>query len=298
MKRRLHWKRRRASARSVSFASKCISHLVHSSPINDVKFIVTLRRANLSHYHCLVVTFQKPMSGCRLSSMPWSVQLTSPCMPPSFERWFVINFRSEENLPISDYRKTPLISTYVISGLVMAQVHIFGAVLTFRGYDKAEAKILQGRILFDLVLSVDTALLCMFQRLWTYFQDIGVLIFGGGGGYVLSGHCSRQQISVKIEGVLIFGRVLIYGFYGSLLPVLFINLRMSKLSVFLLLMLRNAVDFAQLSQLLSLWEITGISYGNKSRPDAHSHQMGHTLHIRNSWPQNLNEKDDLALLLF
>ena len=94
MKRRLHWKRRRASARSVSFASKCFSHLVHSSPINDVKFIVTLRRANLSHYHCLVVTFQKPMSGSHLSSMPWSVQLTSPCLPPSFERWFVINLRS------------------------------------------------------------------------------------------------------------------------------------------------------------------------------------------------------------
>ena len=30
-------------------------------------------------------------------------------------------------------------------------------------------------------------------------------------GYVLSGHCSRQQISVKTEGVLIFGGVLIYG---------------------------------------------------------------------------------------
>ena len=33
----------------------------------------------------------------------------------------------------------------------------------------------------------------------------------GGGGYVLSGHCSRQQISGKNEGVLIFGGVLIYG---------------------------------------------------------------------------------------
>ena len=30
-------------------------------------------------------------------------------------------------------------------------------------------------------------------------------------GYVLSGHCSRQQISGKKEGVLIFGGVLIYG---------------------------------------------------------------------------------------
>ena len=47
----------------------------------------------------------------------------------------------------------------------------------------------------------------------------------------------------------------------------------------------------------TLWEITGISYGNKSRPDAHSNQMGHTLPIRDSWPLNLNGKDDLALLL-
>ena len=48
----------------------------------------------------------------------------------------------------------------------------------------------------------------MFQRLCTYFKDTGVLIFGG---YVLSGHCNRQQISVKNEGVLIFGGELIYG---------------------------------------------------------------------------------------
>ena len=47
-------------------------------------------------------------------------------------------------------------------------------------------------------------LLYMFQQLCTYFQDAGVLIFGGGGGYVhvLSGHCSRQQISVIYEGYL------------------------------------------------------------------------------------------------
>ena len=60
----------------------------------------------------------------------------------------------------------------------MVQVLIFGAVLTFGGYDKAEAKILQGRSLFNLVLSVDTALLCMFQRLWTYFKDRGTYIWG------------------------------------------------------------------------------------------------------------------------
>ena len=93
----------------------------------------------------------------------------------------------------------------------MVQVLIFGAVLTFGGYDKAEGKILQGRSLLNLVLSVDNALLCMFQRVWTEFQDIGVLIFGG---YVLSGHCSGQQISVKNEGYLFSEGYLFTGFYG------------------------------------------------------------------------------------
>ena len=37
-----------------------------------------------------------------------------------------------------NYRKTPLISTYVFSGLATEHVLIFGAVLTFGGYDKAE----------------------------------------------------------------------------------------------------------------------------------------------------------------
>ena len=59
----------------------------------------------------------------------------------------------------------------------------------------------------------------MFQRLCTYFQDTGVLIFGG---YVLSGHCNQQQISVKTEGVLIFGGVLIYGvlrYYAAIIMI-------------------------------------------------------------------------------
>ena len=90
----------------------------------------------------------------------------------------------------------------------MVHVLTFGAVLTFGGYDKA-AKILQGRSLLNFVLSVDNALLCMFQRVWTYLvpRHRGTYV----RGYVLSGHCSRQQISVKNEGVLIFGGVLIYG---------------------------------------------------------------------------------------
>ena len=103
------------------------------------------------------------------------------------------------------YRKTPLISTYVFLGLASVQVLIFGGCTYFPGCDKAGCKILQGRMLFSPVLSVDNTLLRMFQ----------LILPGYGGtyiwGYVLSGHCSRQQISVKNEGVLIFGGVPIYG---------------------------------------------------------------------------------------
>ena len=62
------------------------------------------------------------------------------------------------------------------------QVLIFGGRTYFRGggggYDKAEWKILQGRRPFNLVLSVENTLFCMFQRLFIYFQDTGVLIWG------------------------------------------------------------------------------------------------------------------------
>ena len=49
---------------------------------------------------------------------------------------------------------------------------------------------LKGRSLFNLVLSVDNALLFMFQQLWSYFQDIGVLIIGG---HTLSGIAANSK---------------------------------------------------------------------------------------------------------
>ena len=76
------------------------------------------------------------------------------------------------------------------------------------------------------MLSAHKTQLCMFQRLCTYFQDTGVLIFGG---YVLSGHCNQQQISVKTEGVLISEGYLFTGFYGIFLMVM-IALRRETLS--------------------------------------------------------------------
>ena len=136
------------------------------------------------------------------------------------------------------YRKTPLISTYVFSGLAMVQVLIFGAVLTFGGYDKAEANILQGRSLFNLLISVDNALLCSVSAI------VDILPGNRGSyiwGYVLLGHCSRQQISEKKnEGYLFSEGYLFTGFYGKVtsLPSLSLSLSLS-LSVSLSLSLTS-----------------------------------------------------------
>ena len=71
------------------------------------------------------------------------------------------------------YRKTPfiIISTYVFSGLATVQACLFSdlhLLTILEGYSKAEWKLQQGqRSLFNLVLSLDNTLLCMFQWLCT-----------------------------------------------------------------------------------------------------------------------------------
>ena len=81
------------------------------------------------------------------------------------------------------------------------------------------------------MISVENKLLCMFQRLCTYFQDTGYLYFGGGGGggegYVLSGHCSRQQISGKNEGYLFRRGTYLRGFTVSVLTFILSLIRLS-----------------------------------------------------------------------
>ena len=109
------------------------------------------------------------------------------------------------------YCKTPLISTYVFSGLVTVQVLFFGG-HTFGGYDKAGWKIHQGRSLFNVVISVENTLLCMFQRLSTYFQDTGVLIFGGT---YLRGIAADSKFQEKMKGYLFSEGYLFTGFYGT-----------------------------------------------------------------------------------
>ena len=70
---------------------------------------------------------------------------------------------------------------YLFSGLALdhGTGTYFRGRTYFWGYDKAEWKILQGRSLFNLVLSAHNTLLRIFQRLCTYFQNTGELILGG-----------------------------------------------------------------------------------------------------------------------
>ena len=68
------------------------------------------------------------------------------------------------------------------------------------------------------MLSVENTLLCMFQRLCTYFQDTGGTYIWG---VCTSGHCSRQQISGKNEGYLFPEGYLLTGFYGIVSLVIF-----------------------------------------------------------------------------
>ena len=53
------------------------------------------------------------------------------------------------------------------------------------------------------MLSVENALLCMFQRLCTCFQDTGVLIFFWGGGVCIFGVLQpTANFKEKMKGYL------------------------------------------------------------------------------------------------
>ena len=112
-----------------------------------------------------------------------------------------------------NYCETLLKGTYVFSGLPTVQVLNFRAVLTFRGMirwrqNPARKKSLQS---------------CAFRKHCAVMHVSAIVdvlpgyrgtFFWGGGGHVLSGHCSRQQISVKNEGYLFSEGYLFTGFYA------------------------------------------------------------------------------------
>ena len=55
-----------------------------------------------------------------------------------------------------------------------------------------------------------------------HFSWIQGYLYWGGGGYVLSGHCSRQQISVKLKGYLFSKGYLFTEFYGNFQLLIFL----------------------------------------------------------------------------
>ena len=95
-----------------------------------------------------------------------------------------------------NYRKTPLISTYVFSGLATEQVLIFGAVLIFGGMIRRRQKFCKEGVCSTQCFPHTTRCCACFSD-YVHTSRIQGYLFGG---YVLSGHCNLQQISVKTEG--------------------------------------------------------------------------------------------------
>ena len=61
------------------------------------------------------------------------------------------------------------------------------------------------------MISAENTLLCMFQRLCTYFQDTGVLIFGG---MYFRGIAADSKFQEKMKGYLFSEGYLFTGLYG------------------------------------------------------------------------------------
>ena len=89
---------------------------------------------------------------------------------------------------LNDNRKTPLISTYVFSGLATEQVLIFGAVLTFGGYHDGVKNPARKESVQSSTFRTQHAVV--------HVSAIMHILPGYRGtynrGYVLSGHCNRQ----------------------------------------------------------------------------------------------------------
>ena len=114
---------------------------------------------------------------------------------------------------IKTYRKTPVNKYVRIFGIS------HGAGTYFRGpYLLSGGMIRRGEKsgkedLFNLVLSAENTLLCKFHRLYTYFQDTGVLILGG---MYFRGIAADSKFQGEMKGYLFSEGYLFTGFYGML----------------------------------------------------------------------------------
>ena len=113
----------------------------------------------------------------------------------------------------SSYCKTPLISTYVFSGLATEQELIFRAVLIFGGMIRRRQKSCKEGVC-SIQCFPHTRRCCACFSDYVHTSRIQGYLYSGGGGYELSGHCNQQQISVKTEGYLFSEGYLFTGFYG------------------------------------------------------------------------------------
>ena len=131
----------------------------------------------------------------------------------ALKSFILISSKIKVPLPTKKKKKTPLISTYVFSGLATEQILILGPYLLSGGMIRRSEKSCKEGVCLIRCFPHPT-LLCMFQRLCTYFQYTGVLTTYVRGMYFPAGHCSREKISVKtkINGYLFSDGYLFTGF--------------------------------------------------------------------------------------
>ena len=119
--------------------------------------------------------------------------------------------------PLPTYRKTPLISTYVFSGLATEQVLIFGAVLSGGMIRRSEKSCKEGVCLIQCCSHTTRCCACFSD--YAHTSSIQGYLYSRGGGYVLSGIAADSKLQSKLKVYLFSEGYLFTGFYGICLEL-------------------------------------------------------------------------------
>ena len=111
----------------------------------------------------------------------------------------------------SQYRKTPLISTYVFSGLATEQVLIFGAVLIFGGMIRRRQKSCKEGVC-SIQCFPHTARCCACFSDYVHTSRIQGYLYSGG--MYFRGIATNSKFQWKLKGYLFSEGYLFTGFYN------------------------------------------------------------------------------------
>ena len=110
------------------------------------------------------------------------------------------------------YRKTPLISTYIFSGLATEQVLIFGAVLTFGGMIRRRQKSCKEGVCSIQCFPLTTRCCACFRD---YVHTSRIQGYLYSGGMYFRGIATNSKFQSKLKGYLFSEGYLFTGFYGT-----------------------------------------------------------------------------------